>query len=206
MTFVSLSLLVFLLHRSIKSSSAQYKTLRAELLEQFASSSDNSDVEELTWEDINKSRPFIAAFCMQYTPAEYQHEEKVRSAHASDGRASSAREGDHATNRDGALLPLTHTLRMPSQVVWRKIMWVVGTSITHTCSLVVMTIAGNSYIDKTKIPGVTTAVLKSIFICVNIGYSRHLLRRPYTSHRRSAQMGDPMCVPTRANTPNPTTR
>lgn len=110
MTFVSLSLLVFLLHRSIKSSSAQYKTLRAELLEQFASSSDNSDVEELTWEDINKSRPFIAAFCMQYTPAEYQHEEKVRSAHASDGRASSAREGDHATNRDGALLPLTHTL------------------------------------------------------------------------------------------------
>ncbi|GMI19287.1 hypothetical protein TeGR_g10686, partial [Tetraparma gracilis] len=155
MTFVSLSLLVFLLHRSIKSSSAQYKTLRAELLEQFASSSDNSDVEELTWDDINKSRPFIAAFCMQYTPAEYQHEEKV---------------------------------------VWRKIMWVVGTTITQTCSLVVMAFgnSNNSYINKTKIPGVTTAVLKSIFICVNIGYSRHLLRRPYTSHRMSAQMGDPM--------------
>ena len=103
----------------------------------------------------------------------------------------------------GALLPLTRTLLMPSQVVWRKIMWVVGTTITQTCSLVVMTFAG---IGKTKILGVTTAVLKSIFICVNIGYSRHLLRRPYTSHRRSAQMGDPMCVPTRADTPNPTTR
>jgi hypothetical protein len=202
MTFVSLSLLVFLLHRSIKSSSAQYKTLRAELLEQFASSSDNSDVEELTWEDIDKSRPFIAAFCMQYTPAEYQHEEKVRSAHASDGRASSAREGDHGTNRDGALVPLTRTRLMPAQVVWRKIMWVVGTTITQTWSLVVtmttnLDVASTHsliVIEKAKIPGVTTAVLKSVFICVNIGYSRHLLRRPYTSHRRSAQMGDPMCV------------
>jgi hypothetical protein len=160
------------------------------LLEQFASSSDNSDVEELTWEDINMSRPFIAAFCMQYTPAEYQHEEKVRSAHASDGSASSACEGEC-----GVLLPLTHTLLVPAQVVWRKIMWVVGTTITQTWSLVV-TMATTIFIgiEKAKIPGVTTAVLKSVFICVNIGYSRHLLRRPYTSHRRSAQMGDPMCV------------
>jgi len=39
--------------------------------------------------------------------------------------------------------------------------------------------------DRSRIPGLTTAVLKSLFICVNLGYTRDLLRRPYPLSRIS---------------------
>ena len=77
LSLVSAAVLIFVLHRTIKATSSQFKVLREEVLEELFAAKAGADTTSTTWEDINKSRPYVAAFCLQYTPCEYQHEEKV---------------------------------------------------------------------------------------------------------------------------------
>jgi hypothetical protein len=85
LSLVSAALLMFVLHRTIKATSSQFKALRSSVLSEFIASNSSSSlasppknsVTTTTWEDVERSRPYVAAFCLQYTPCEYQHEEKV---------------------------------------------------------------------------------------------------------------------------------
>ena len=77
LSLISTAILIFILHRTIKNTSSQFKFLREEVLEELSAATAGADITSTTWEDINKSRPYVATFCLQYTPCEYQHEEKV---------------------------------------------------------------------------------------------------------------------------------
>jgi hypothetical protein len=77
LSLASAFILVFWLHRTVQVTSSQFKVLRREVLEELLAATAGADVTATTWEDIEKGRPYVAAFCLQYTPAEFQHEEKV---------------------------------------------------------------------------------------------------------------------------------
>ncbi|GMI20453.1 hypothetical protein TeGR_g4998 [Tetraparma gracilis] len=150
----TLAVLVYILHRVIKTTSSRFKSMRAKIIDEFASMSaaDLEEALEVSWDDIDNERPFIATFSLQYTPAEFQHEERA---------------------------------------IWRKIMWLLGTGVVRGVSLkVTMDVSGTPAIK--HVPSLMVITTNTLFIVVNLVYARHLLRRPYASHRRSRKLGDPM--------------
>jgi hypothetical protein len=65
LSLVSIAILIFVLHRTIKVTSSQFKVLRVEVLKELVGGPTSGTA--ITWEDIYKSRPYVAAFCQQYT-------------------------------------------------------------------------------------------------------------------------------------------
>ena len=107
-----------------------------------------------TLEDLQAQRPYYAAFCLQYTPRDYHHEEKTTT---------------------------------------KKIVWI---ACTKAVQCVATGLPFTRYIsdDANQSFGnsMLTATSSCLLICINLWYSRRLLRRPYVSHRPSKQIGDPM--------------
>ena len=154
LSLISAAIISFVLHRTIRITSSQFKVLRRDVLREIISAATGTgtgtgtgtDMTAITWEDINKNRPYIAAFCTQ--SCEYQHEEKA---------------------------------------VWRKILSIVGIISGEFLALGVA--------EGSCMPGVVVfsqSFFSTVFIATNLIYTRHLLRRPYISHRRSRRMGDPL--------------
>ena len=144
---MSLSLLSFLLlslslYFIILRSSQNFKKIRERILE------NGSIVSEETIEDLEWHGPYFAAFCLQYTLMEYQHEERA---------------------------------------IVRKIIWILGMKLVQ---LEAVMLAINGSTD--NLAACRTAVSSSILVATNLWYIRHLLKRPYASHRPSKKIGDPM--------------
>ncbi|GMI00434.1 hypothetical protein TrLO_g11373 [Triparma laevis f. longispina] len=139
-SFVLLSLFLYFM---ILQSSQNFKKIREKIL-----ASPGTSTSEETIQDIEIQGPYYAAFCLQYTPQEYQHEEKA---------------------------------------VVRKIIWILG---TRTIQVFTVVLASMGRVE--NLACVRTAASSAVLVAVNIVYVRHLLRRPYASHRPSSKSGDPM--------------
>ena len=74
-------LICIILHRTVKRASDEFIRVRRELVEEIRALPAGAEVDEANLsesiEDVKKQRPFYAAFCQQYTPRNFQHEEKI---------------------------------------------------------------------------------------------------------------------------------
>eukprot|EP00519_Triparma_laevis_P006845 CAMPEP_0182518708 /NCGR_PEP_ID=MMETSP1321-20130603/44711_1 /TAXON_ID=91990 /ORGANISM="Bolidomonas sp., Strain RCC1657" /LENGTH=586 /DNA_ID=CAMNT_0024726647 /DNA_START=232 /DNA_END=1992 /DNA_ORIENTATION=- len=127
-SLISFFVISAILYLTIRRSSQNFKRIRAKLLE-----ADTITTEE-TIEDIELQGPYYAAFCLQYTPQMYNHEEKA---------------------------------------FVRKFLWIFGMKVIQFMAVVI-------------------ANYGIVLVATNLWYIRHLLRRPYASHRPSSTMGDPL--------------
>jgi len=141
---VSFSVLSLFHYLTILRSSQNFKLVREKVLQNPSDTISS----EATVEDVENHGPYYAAFCLQYTPREYAHEERA---------------------------------------VWRKILWIFGTKMIQVFAVV---LANKGEIE--NLACVRTAASSAVIVAVNLWYVRHLLRRPYISHRASSKIGDPM--------------
>jgi hypothetical protein len=58
LSLISTAFLIFILHRTVKVTSSQFVVLRKEMLEELAAATPGADATAITWEDIDKSRPY----------------------------------------------------------------------------------------------------------------------------------------------------
>jgi hypothetical protein len=154
LSLLSLLTLAYILHLSIKATSRRFEEVRRETLLEVKAFSSADEVRAETLDDLQHQRPFYAAFCIQYTPREYQHEEKA--ALKKIGWIVTAKTVQLAT----ICLPFLPNVLKSVNAEWGRSMLTAAGSVS--------------------------------FICINLWYNLHMLRRPYVSHRPSRKMGDPM--------------
>ena len=77
--------------------------------------------------------------------------------------------------------------RHEERAVQRKILWILGMKWTQYAAVAS---ANDGQID--NLACVRTATCSIVLLLTNLWYIRHLLRRPYVSHRPSSKMGDPI--------------
>lgn len=73
------------------------------------------------------------------------------------------------------------------RAVVRKILWLLGMKVVQ---FVAVFLANNGQVE--NLVCVETAACSIVLVSTNLWFIRHLLRRPYASHRPSSKMGDPL--------------